>query len=180
MKDFLRVNGVPVTKVLIREIGEIADAQYCADEPHRCPPGSRPAPTTARSLTATQTVVGQPVMAWAARFWATVNVLVSSDYANPAETAHRAALMALDLVAGTHGCVHCTEHWTGLLAASPPLDVIKSNDDMRVWFWRAHNISREGKALTPFLKIAKEWGWNVISDEQVKEAVDRMGMADLV
>lgn len=180
MKAFLRVNGVVVTKALIREIGQIADAQYCAAEPHRCPPSFRPALPSSRLMSATKTTVGQPVMAWAARFWSTVNVLVASDYANPAETAHRAALMALDLVSGDQGCPHCVEHWSGLLAASPPLEVIKTNDDMRVWFWRAHNISREGKEPTPFRKIAKEWKWNVISDDQVKEAVDRMGMADLV
>lgn len=179
MTSFLRVNGIPVTRELTQEIGAIANAQYCTADPRRCRGYRGPTLASARAAPPQVAMKGQPVMAWAARFWATVNVLVSSDYANPAETAHRAALMALDLVSGDHGCVHCVEHWTNLLAAAPPLEVIKSNDDMRVWFWRAHNISREGKEPMPFHRIARDWKWNLIGDEQVQEAVTRMGMAEL-
>lgn len=179
MKNYLRANGVTVSKALLAEIAEIADAQYCQAEPNRCARSSKRSAMAARALTATQTAVGQPVMAWAARFWATVNVLIASDYQKPNEVANRAALMALDLVAGNEGCAHCVEHWSGLLAAAPPLEVIESNDDMRVWFWRAHNISREGREPRPFYEVAREWKWNIISDEQVGNAVNRMGMVNL-
>ncbi len=180
MKSFLRVNGIVVTTALIREIGEIADAQYCATEPNRCPRMRRVSQPASRSLTATKTAVGQPVMSWAARFWATINVLIASDYQRPCEVAQRAALMALDLVSGNDGCPHCVEHWNSLLAAAPPMDVIADNNDMRVWFWRAHNISREGREPVPFNKIAREWKWPQLADEVVRDTVARMGMTDLV
>lgn len=173
MEQFLRINGIDITPELSLEIMEQADMQYCSAEPSRCP--SR----LIKRSPAMKVSEGRPDLPWARGFWEAFNVLVATDQPDPATAVDRMALTALALISGVAGCQKCADHWRSVYDAAPPMTTIQSNNDARVWVWRAHNISRQRQQPVPFEVIARKWQWAPLTDGEVADAVQRMGMADI-
>lgn len=174
---FLRQNGVAVLPDMILAINDACDDQWCTSEPSRCPGW----PENHQDETPTSTVqvmeLPKSSMAFAFRYWELVNTMLATDWLNPAEEVDRLADVGLSLCQSSAGCKECASHWDALLGAYPPLTLVTDNPSARVWFWRAHNHSREGKPPTPYADIEKGWRWPKISGQQVQAILERMGMA---
>lgn len=174
---FLRQNGVAVTPALKLLMGQQADEQWCAAEPSRCRGSSISQPEEPPATA--EVVAAKPVsMAWASEFWKSMNRMLASDSDTPTERLVRWTQSALDLVESEAGCITCAEHWRSLLERFPPT-LAKTNDAARVWAWRAHNYSREGKPPTALQDVVQGWNWPAITGERARDLLIEMGMDKL-
>jgi hypothetical protein len=175
--DYLRVNGIEDLvvdgKSLRRQVQYSADAEYCARQPERC---RQKAETTSDPVAMS---AADTSMAWARRFWETVDIALASDYADPVKVVEQWVAMADTLLRSNVGCDKCLEHFTTLLSLAPPATVIKSMEHARVWTWRVHNASRQGKAPVSFWEVATTWKWPEISADRIQELLIEMNMVEL-
>lgn len=175
--DYLRVNGIEDLvvdgKSLRRQVQYSADAEYCARQPERC---RQKAETTSDPVAMS---TADTSMAWARRFWETVNIMLASDYQDHVGLVTQWTAMADTLLRSNVGCDKCLEHFTTLLSLAPPATVIKSMEHARVWTWRVHNASRQGKAPVSFWEVATTWKWPEISADRIQELLIEMNMVEL-
>jgi hypothetical protein len=123
--------------------------------------------------------VADTTMAWARRFWETVNIMLTSDYTDHVGVVQQWVTMADTLLRGNSGCHDCLNHFNTLLSLAPPATVIKSMEHARVWTWAVHNASRQGKELVPYWEVAAVWKWPEIPAERIDALLTEMNMVNL-
>ncbi len=118
-------------------------------------------------------------MTFSKRFWELCNSLMASDQEDPAGEMDRLAKIGLALCKGDGGCAECAKHWQAHLESFPPLALIYDNPSARLWLWKSHNFSRQGKPPTPLQDIIKGWRWPAIKPQDAAAIIERMGMTNL-
>lgn len=164
----MKANGVPVDKAALCLW---ANEQWCQADPSRCNNArSREVRLAARrneSLIASK-------MQWAKSFWRVWNVAMS-DHGRPEESAFYIVGVFIEaarhLISGNAGCANCKKHFEELLVEYPP-ERITNYQQARVWLWRVHNASRENLTPTAYYDIAKIYGWDLLSDEDLSEVIE--------
>lgn len=170
IKQVLNANSVSIDH---ETLCSWANEQWCQRDPGRCLSSGSKDSTLAAQRNAS--LIGDS-MQWATPFWRIWNVAVSDNLRHETEALpimERFINLAKYLVTGDAGCSRCYEHFTQLLEIYP-VERIGSFKQARVWLWRIHNESRENKKPTPYYDIAKIYGWDLLSDEEIFEIINQL------
>lgn len=177
--DFLRQNGLAVTKAKKFLLSQYADNYWCSLDPARCP-GHVPGVDVVDEEVEQAVDTAEPVkLRFALAYWETFNRMLASDSDTPAEDVDHMARVGLALLAGDGGCDYCLEHWKSHLESFPPIGTITDNPTARIWVWVAHNRSRQGLPPTAYDVVQRGWKWPLLTGDQVMQHVQAMGLDSL-